>query len=329
MRHFNACQAQDPCPLCESRNAILLAGKCRSGEPLKTVMCLGCGLGRRDPMLTDEHLFDYYSREYRVEIGKGRKPTRRRLWRISECAAARCADLLAYGAHGATVDFGCGASELVFLLEQAGCNSRGFDPDSSHIAWAQATLGVNVEHQSYRSVQIQPGSVNLVTLYHVLEHIPNPADALRCCHEWLAPDGMLVVEVPNLTSVQQTPGNQFIKAHLYYFHCQALVELARRCGFGCLSAGTYDRDENIRCYFRKDASATASQADGAPSMEQAAAGVRMILESHTLLGHLATFTPYRRAGHKLFRNLVEAARTIGKDERAVLDLHAARIKKAE
>ena len=58
-------------------------------------MCLGCGLGRRDPLPADEDLFVYYSQNYRVEIGKGRKPTKRRLWRIAEGAVGRCNDVLA------------------------------------------------------------------------------------------------------------------------------------------------------------------------------------------------------------------------------------------
>jgi SAM-dependent methyltransferase len=292
-------------------------------------MCLGCGLGRRDPLPADEDLFVYYSQNYRVEIGKGRKPTKRRLWRIAEGAVGRCNDVLArcVGVSlapppPATLDFGCGASELVYLLSRAGCASRGFDPDSSHIDWARSTLGVNVEHQTYKSVAVESASIDLVTMYHVLEHIPDPADALRHCREWLRDGGLLVVEVPNFTSVQQAPGNQFIKGHLYYFHREALCALARRCGFLCESSGVYDESENLRCYFRK----TAEMDDQADWMPASVETTRAVLEAHGPLAHYTTLAPYARMLHKLSRNISEAVHTFGKDEMAILDFHARRLK---
>lgn len=318
MPQFEHYRASQPCLICGSGEALLVANKCRSGEPLKTAMCLGCGLGRRDPLPTDEDLFVYYSQNYRAEIGKGRKPTKRRLWRIAACAAGRCEDVLARGAGPATLDFGCGASELVYLLGRAGCASRGFDPDSSHIAWAQTTLGVNVEHQTYKSVTVDLKSMDLVTMYHVLEHIPDPADALRYCRAWLRDEGLLVVEVPNFASVQQAPGNQFIRGHLYYFHREALCALARRCGFFCESSGVYDDGENIRCYFRK----TGQGHDSADWMPASVAATRAVLEAHGRLAHYSTLAPYTRMWRKFSRNISEAAHTFGKNELAILDLHA-------
>lgn len=321
MPHFESYRANDACPLCGTHDALLVAEKCRAGEPLKTLMCLDCGLGRRDPLPTEEELFAYYSQNYRVEIGKGSTPTKRRLWRIAACSAARCEALLAHGGIKRTLDFGCGASELVYLLGRAGCESRGFDPDSSHIAWAQSTLGVRVEHQAYQTVAVEAGSLDLVTLYHVLEHIPNPADALLHCRSWLKPGGVLVVEVPNFTSTQQAPGHQFIKGHLYYFHREALSALGRRCGFRCESSGLFDKDENLRCVFRKEEGV----ADPDEWMQTSAEETRRILEAHTRAGHYLSAAPYLRLWEKLSRNVTEAVHTCGKDEREILDFHARRL----
>ena len=321
MPQFEHYRATHLCPICGENDALLIADSCRSGEPLKTVMCLRCGLGRRDPLPADEELFVYYSQNYRAEIGKGRKPANGRLWRIAACAAARADDVLARGAGPATLDFGCGASELVYLLGRAGCASRGFDPDSSHIAWAQSTLGVNVEHQAYKTVAVAPASMDLVTMYHVLEHIPDPADALRHCHRWLKDDGLLVVEVPNFISVQQAPGHQFIKGHLYYFHREALCALARQCGFVCESGGVYDRDENIRCYFRK---ATQVE-DSIDWMPANVSTVRAVLEAHGKLAHYTSSAPYARMYSKFSRNISEALHTFGKDALDILDVHARRL----
>jgi 2-polyprenyl-3-methyl-5-hydroxy-6-metoxy-1,4-benzoquinol methylase len=49
---------------------------------------------------------------------------------------------------------------------------------------------------------IAAGSVDAVSLWHVLEHVEDPGTALRAVRAWLAPGGVLLVGVPNLASWQ-------------------------------------------------------------------------------------------------------------------------------
>jgi hypothetical protein len=55
---------------------------------------------------------------------------------------------------------------------------------------------------SIEEATIEPGSVDAVTLWHVLEHVETPGLALARIREWLAPAGALLVGIPNLASVQ-------------------------------------------------------------------------------------------------------------------------------
>lgn len=66
--------------------------------------------------------------------------------------------------------------------------------------------GAVVQGVSIERAQIPAGSLNAVTLWHVLEHLDDPAGALERLRTWLAPGGALLVGVPNLASVQASIG---------------------------------------------------------------------------------------------------------------------------
>ena len=53
---------------------------------------------------------------------------------------------------------------------------------------------------------IDAGSYDVVTIWHVLEHLDDPGAALERIHSWLRPRGGLLVGVPNLRSLQARLG---------------------------------------------------------------------------------------------------------------------------
>ncbi len=77
---------------------------------------------------------------------------------------------------------------------------------------------------------------NLITLFHVLEHLPRPDEALTRVGRWLAPGGTLLLQVPNLDSWQcRCFGRRWsgldIPRHVVGFQPRTLSDLLRRTGF--------------------------------------------------------------------------------------------------
>jgi len=270
--------------------------------------------------MPDEHeLHSYYRDSYRVELGKGRRPTKKRLWRIASLGVERALDLIPrLSMPCCAVDAGCGAGELVYMLAATGCASRGFDPDSSHIQWARSHLGLKVEACGIKDVEIAPGTMDLVTTYHVLEHLPDPCAALGICANWLKEDGLLIVEIPNIESILQAPGHRYQKGHLHYFNRVTLEAVASRSGLRAVEIGEFG--ENLRGYFRKDSRAQPMQV---PSDN--AERIIDILERHKWWTHYASAVPYHRSWGRFSRTLAEAVHTCFRDEAAILRYHAARL----
>jgi SAM-dependent methyltransferase len=80
------------------------------------------------------------------------------------------------------------------------------------------------------------GEADLVVMWHVLEHLDRPAEALDRAKGWLRPGGEVVVAVPNLASVQARIGgdrwfHQDVPRHRTQFTRNGLNALVRRCGF--------------------------------------------------------------------------------------------------
>ena len=80
-----------------------------------------------------------------------------------------------------------------------------------------------------------PGSFDLVTAFHVLEHLPDPLGVLRRMLGWLAPGGSAVIEVPNVAGAGARLFGRYwsgldMPRHLVHFTPATLTALAERAG---------------------------------------------------------------------------------------------------
>ena len=129
------------------------------------------------------------------------------------------------------LDYGCGRGRLVGALRGAGIDAVGFEPSPAAIGLAAAS-GIPVSG----TVPETPRGYDLIMFWHSLEHADAPADALSAATRYLAPDGVLLVAVPNVTSWEARifRGRWFhydYPYHRIHFAPQGLSLLLRRNGF--------------------------------------------------------------------------------------------------
>jgi SAM-dependent methyltransferase len=135
--------------------------------------------------------------------------------------------------RGRLLDYGCGSGAFARWMEGAGYEVVGLEPFSLGEPLEEA--GLTLLRQPLESAGDALGTFDMITLWHVLEHVKNPVEVLTQLARHLAPDGRIIVSVPNFGSLQRSifQGSWFHldpPRHLLHFDDRTLRECFRRAG---------------------------------------------------------------------------------------------------
>jgi SAM-dependent methyltransferase len=287
------------CELCHSTHFTEVASKDRDGQPLRSVICENCGLVFSDPRPNSIQIDDFYREGYRMAYKQAWQPRLKHTYRAGKVAQGRLRHLMPLLAPGSSVlDFGSGGGELVFILRELGHEARGIEPNIGYAEYSRDVLGIPVQIGGFAEARVEPRSLDLVTLFHVAEHLEHPVHALKIVAGWLREGGQLLVEVPNVESRCIWPSSRFHQAHLYNFNPATLAQAGRRAGLKVTSTFTSEDGGNVICVFEKPE--LVEDATPAPLPGNAQRVLR-ILHSHTVLTHALTAHPYVRPLNKIRR----------------------------
>lgn len=234
----SATTARSPehCPACGHAGGVILAERDgKTGEPLTVVECQGCGLGHLAPMPTPQALEDWYTHQYRQAYKAAAAPRLGHVLRAGRIALERwqwLASQPSFAQPARSLDIGASSGEFVYLLRALGVAARGIEPHAGYSQFAREALGLEVAAGTLQQhlPALPAGGFELVSLFHVLEHLPDPVAALRDIARVLAPGGQLFIEVPNVAGMS-SPRNTFFRAHTLYFSAHSLQAVAQAAGF--------------------------------------------------------------------------------------------------
>lgn len=293
-----------PCDLCRSTDAEELSLVDRDGAYLRTVVCRRCGLVYSDPRPDSSKVREYYERDYRMDYKATYQPRPKHVYRAGKVAVDRFRGLEGILTPGCRVlDFGAGGGEVVFVLRALGYDASGFEPNEGYARFASETLGLPVSPGFYQDAKVEAESQDVVTAFHVVEHLESPYDALIHARRWLRPGGRLLVEVPNVEAVCQWPRSRFHRAHLYNFSPATLETLGKRAGYEVLKSTVSPDGGNIAVVLRKAGEVGAVSGEIPGNYER----VSSIVRGHTALSHLLSPYPYARPFRKLAARIRERA----------------------
>jgi 2-polyprenyl-3-methyl-5-hydroxy-6-metoxy-1,4-benzoquinol methylase len=99
---------------------------------------------------------------------------------------------------GKLLDIGAGKGGFVSLARKNGYEAKGIEPSARFCKYAREFYGVQV-YEGYleRGLHFQDEKFDVITLFHVLEHVPQPQELLRTIAHYLKEDGVVYIEVPN------------------------------------------------------------------------------------------------------------------------------------
>jgi len=112
---------------------------------------------------------------------------------ITKAAGNRGVDVL---------DVGCGSGTLLGLLKHRGFGVTGLDFSAEAAAIAKAENGVDVAVGTLEEAHFPAESFDVVTLFHVMEHVTTPRQVLAEVSRVLKPNGVAILQVPNIESWQ-------------------------------------------------------------------------------------------------------------------------------
>ena len=99
------------------------------------------------------------------------------------------------------LDVGAAAGTFVCAAGNAGFDAFGVEPSPEFAHYGREHFGVDVQDGRLEDLVGLDESVDVITMWHVLEHIPQPVRALETAGRLLKPDGLLILEVPNAESI--------------------------------------------------------------------------------------------------------------------------------
>lgn len=230
-------QTKPVCKLCgsETHRAVEAAE-----PPYRVLRCSDCGLVFVHPQ--PEFADKVYEEEYYRLWLESQTPARVRLWnrRLDEIERLR-------PGRGRLLDVGCGIPHFLELAGKRGWQAAGTEVSEFACRYAREKTGIEIFHGPLEKAGYDPESFDAATVWHVLEHVPDPAGTLREVFRVLRPGGLLVVAAPNVNNIfmraayrigRGRPFRLFSindrELHLFHFSDRTLRRVAEAVGFRAL-----------------------------------------------------------------------------------------------
>lgn len=240
------------CPLCSSKSFAPFLS-CRDHVRDGTaeyllVCCNSCRLIYVNPPPEPEQLTLSYSDEYRDWIGVDVATPVQGIKHLGLRRKRRALEKYSDGL-GRLLDVGCGEGNFVLEARLSGWDAVGTEVDSHQAALASRIGGAEVRVGDLTDCHFEEESFDVVTMWHVLEHLRNPLETLAEVHKLLKPGGLLIVMVPDCSCLAA----RLFKAswsgydpprHLCNFSPDVLEDALVRAGFDRIDTihriGSYD-----------------------------------------------------------------------------------------
>lgn len=192
------------------------------------VTCVDCGMIYESPRFSDQVILDGYSSvrdEHDSQYDQRVLGFKRALKSLLPRLPAPPADVL---------DVGTAGGAFLEAATTLGYRARGIEPSRSLVESARAR-GLRVDQGTLDTLSLPEKSFDLICLWDVIEHLPQPEHALRRLLPLLRPKGRLLINFPDAgTWPARLAGRRYwwiLSVHLHHFTRKTLTNLCARVGF--------------------------------------------------------------------------------------------------
>lgn len=201
------------------------------------VKCKKCGLKYLSPRLKENIILEAYSSgtdEIFISQVKAREKAFEKKIKIIEKF---------YPNKGKLIDVGTAGGSFPAVAKKRGWDVYACEPNHWLAEWGSKYYGINIHAGTIFTMGLKDSSFDVVTLFDVLEHTPDPKKVLLECNRILKPDGLIIISYPDIGSsiarIMRRKWVFLLSVHLYYFTSDTIKKMLEITGFELINKKRY------------------------------------------------------------------------------------------
>lgn len=225
----------EECPICKHShfiNHLICDDHSVSGESFALVKCNKCDLVFTNPRPDQDSLPKYYqSDEYISHTDKANSLINIAYKIVRKYTLSRKVKLIdkTNGQTGCLLDFGCGTGDFIKEAIKNKWHAYGYEPDPK----ARNIAANKNKGQILDTIEKTDLSFDIITAWHVIEHVSDLKKTIKRLKKLLKPTGHLIIALPNHHSYDAKFYGSFwagydVPRHLYHFDQNSIKSFARR-----------------------------------------------------------------------------------------------------
>lgn len=227
------------CPVCKSealQEVFLVKDISVSEEKFAVVECLQCSFRFTQKIPSETSIGRYYQSSDYISHSNSKKGIINKLYHLARTYTLQTKLNFVRAATGKAVgmslDVGSGIGAFVHTMEKAGWSSTGLEPDAQARALSVKMYNADV-YPAEDLFTLPQSTYNVITMWHVLEHVHRLDEYVIQLKKLLAPGGKIIIAVPNYKSKDAAHyGSGWaaydVPRHLYHFSPKSMRVLMER-----------------------------------------------------------------------------------------------------
>lgn len=229
------------CPLCQSNHIghrLSAVDHTVSSQSFEIWQCFDCGFLFTQDIPDEQSIGRYYQAAAYVSHTDSNKGIINSIYhRVRNITLKQKRKLIMQLSrlnNGCLLDVGCGTGAFLHEMRSNGWQVKGLEPDATAVGVCQSKYGIQPGDLN-ELFSFEPGSFDVVTLWHVLEHVHTLHAYMEQLSNLIGKNGKLVIAVPNHTSTDATTykanwAAYDVPRHLYHFEPTTMRRLAQMHG---------------------------------------------------------------------------------------------------
>ena len=230
------------CPLCGKQQlepALTCTDHYASGETFEVVRCVHCGFMMTQNAPVEAEIGKYYETPDYISHSDTQKGLMNRAYhRVRQIMLSRKADLvkrMSQKSKGVLLDYGTGTGYFAHTMMEKQWTVKAIEKSPQARAFAKEHFGLEVDAETTLT-DYQPKTFDVVTLWHVMEHLEHLNEMWKTLHQILKDKGVLIVAVPNPDSYDAKKYKEWwaaydVPRHLWHFHPSVMEQFGIKHGF--------------------------------------------------------------------------------------------------